>query len=117
MYKQHVAFFLTADKIDLLADISDWVAKLNDDERHFVFMVLAFFVGADGIVVENLAERFRREVTIPEARCFYGFQMAMESINQETYCLLIDTYISNSNDQIVLFNEYMTIPSMRKKAE
>ena len=95
MYKQHVASFWTADEIDLSADLTDWHEKLNDNERHFISMVLAFFAGADGIVVENLAERFCREVTVPEARCFYGFQMAMESIHQETYCLLIDTYITD----------------------
>jgi len=80
-------------------------------------MVLAFFAGADGIVVENLAERFCREVTVPEARCFYGFQMAMESIHQETYCLLIDTYISNPEDRTALFRAHMTVPSVKKKAE
>lgn len=117
MYKQHVASFWTADEIDLSADLTDWQNKLNDDERHFVSMVLAFFAGADGIVVENLAERFCREVTVPEARCFYGFQMAMESIHQETYCLLIDTYISNPEERGRLFRAHRTVPSVKKKAE
>jgi ribonucleotide reductase beta subunit family protein with ferritin-like domain len=80
-------------------------------------MVLAFFAGADGIVVENLAERFCREVTVPEARCFYGFQMAMESIHQETYCLLIDTYISNPKDRELLFSAHTSVPSVEKKAK
>jgi ribonucleotide reductase beta subunit family protein with ferritin-like domain len=79
-------------------------------------MVLAFFAGADGIVVENLAERFCREVTVPEARCFYGFQMAMESIHQETYCLLIDTYITDPKDRDVLFKAHTRVPSVEKKA-
>lgn len=117
MYKQHVASFWTADEIDLSADLTDWHDTLTDPERHFVSMVLAFFAGADGIVVENLAERFCREVTVPEARCFYGFQMAMESIHQETYCLLIDTYISNPEDRTALFNAHMTVPSVKRKAE
>lgn len=117
MYKQHVASFWTADEIDLSADLTDWQEKLSDNERHFISMVLAFFAGADGIVVENLAERFCREVTVPEARCFYGFQMAMESIHQETYCLLIDTYISNPKDREVLFSAHTAVPSVEKKAK
>jgi ribonucleotide reductase beta subunit family protein with ferritin-like domain len=117
MYKQHVASFWTADEIDLSADLDDWRNKLTNNERHFVSMVLAFFAGADGIVVENLAERFCREVTVPEARCFYGFQMAMESIHQETYCLLIDTYITNPEDRATLFNAHTTVPSVEKKAK
>jgi ribonucleotide reductase beta subunit family protein with ferritin-like domain len=116
MYKQHVASFWTADEIDLSADLVDWQERLNDSERHFISMVLAFFAGADGIVVENLAERFCRDVTVPEARCFYGFQMAMESIHQETYCLLIDTYIRNPKDRDVLFSAHTQIPSVKKKA-
>lgn len=116
MYKQHVASFWTADEIDLSADLTDWHDKLTDPERHFISMVLAFFAGADGIVVENLAERFCREVTVPEARCFYGFQMAMESIHQETYCLLIDTYIANPKDRAVLFSAHTRVPSVEKKA-
>eukprot|EP00980_Cylindrotheca_fusiformis_P001967 scaffold443_cov125-Cylindrotheca_fusiformis.AAC.16 len=117
MYKQHVASFWTADEIDLSADLTDWHENLTDNERHFISMVLAFFAGADGIVVENLAERFCREVTVPEARCFYGFQMAMESIHQETYCLLIDTYITNQKDREVLFSAHTSVPSVEKKAK
>jgi ribonucleotide reductase beta subunit family protein with ferritin-like domain len=117
MYKQHVASFWTADEIDLSADLVDWHEHLTDSERHFISMVLAFFAGADGIVVENLAERFCREVTVPEARCFYGFQMAMESIHQETYCLLIDTYITNPKDREVLFSAHTRVPSVQRKAE
>jgi len=117
MYKQHVASFWTADEIDLSADLDDWKLKLNAQERHFISMVLAFFAGADGIVVENLAERFCRDVTLPEARCFYGFQIAMESIHQETYCLLIDTYISNPEDRITLFHAHTAVPSVERKAK
>jgi len=117
MYKQHVASFWTADEIDLSADLTDWQENLTKNEKHFISMVLAFFAGADGIVVENLAERFCRDVTIPEARCFYGFQMAMESIHQETYCLLIDTYITNPIDRELLFTAHTRIPSVEKKAK
>ena len=117
MYKQHVASFWTADEIDLSADLADWHTQLSDNERHFISMVLAFFAGADGIVVENLAERFCREVTVPEARCFYGFQMAMESIHQETYCLLIDTYITDPKDREMLFSAHTSVPSVEKKAK
>ena len=116
MYKQHVASFWTADEIDLSADLDHWQNKLNSDEKHFISMVLAFFAGADGIVMENLAERFCREVTVPEARCFYGFQMAMESIHQETYSLLIDTYISDPDERDRLFSAHATIPSVERKA-
>lgn len=116
MYKQHVASFWTADEIDLSADLTDWHEKLTPNEKHFISMVLAFFAGADGIVVENLAERFCREVTVPEARCFYGFQMAMESIHQETYCLLIDTYITDPAERAKLFSAHTSVPSVKKKA-
>lgn len=116
MYKQHVASFWTADEIDLSADLSDWQERLTHSERHFISMVLAFFAGADGIVVENLAARFCQEITVPEARCFYGFQMAMESIHQETYCLLIDTYITNPKDRDLLFSAHTSVPSVKRKA-
>jgi len=117
MYKQHVASFWTAEEIDLSADLTDWQEKLTDSERHFLSMVLAFFAGADGIVMENLAERFCRDITVPEARCFYGFQMAMESIHQETYCLLIDTLISDPKDRDTLFTAHQRIPSVKRKAQ
>jgi len=116
MYKQHVASFWTADEVDLASDLSDWNNKLNDNERHFISMVLAFFAGADGIVVENLAERFCKDVTLPEARCFYSFQMAMESIHQETYCLLIDTYITDATARKKLFAAHTEVPSVKSKA-
>jgi len=115
MYKQHVASFWTADEIDLTQDVADW-QNLSKDERHFISHVLAFFAGADGIVVENLAQRFCAEVTIPEARCFYGFQMAMESIHQETYCLLIDTLVHDVQDRALLFAAHTQVPSVARKA-
>jgi len=116
MYKKHVASFWTAEEIDLTDDKRDWV-KLNDDERHFIKMVLAFFAASDGIVLENLVERFMSEIQLPEARCFYAFQGAMENIHSETYSLLIDTYITDKKEKDHLFNAMETVPSVKKKAE
>jgi ribonucleoside-diphosphate reductase subunit M2 len=104
MYKKAKASFWTAEEIDLSKDIGDWNNKLNDDERFFVSHILAFFAASDGIVNENLVERFSGEVQIPEARCFYGFQVMMENIHSETYSLLIDTYISEPKQRNYLFN-------------
>ena len=116
MYKQHEASFWTAEEIDLSSDIADW-EKLNDDERHFIKHVLAFFAASDGIVNENLVLNFMREVQIPEARCFYGFQIAIENIHAETYSLLIDTYIKDPVESAYLFNAIETVDCVKKKAE
>jgi ribonucleoside-diphosphate reductase beta chain len=115
-YKRHEASFWTAEEIDLSSDLKDW-ANLNDGERHFVSHVLAFFAASDGIVNENLAVNFMSEVQIPEARCFYGFQIMMENIHSETYALLIDTYISDPVEKNRLFHAIDTIPAVTKKAE
>lgn len=104
MYKKAEASFWTAEEIDLSKDLHDWNNKLNDDERYFISHVLAFFAASDGIVNENLVERFSGEVQIPEARCFYGFQIMMENIHSETYSLLIDTYIKEQAQRTYLFN-------------
>jgi len=117
MYKKHEASFWTTEEIDLVPDMNDWNIRLNDDERHFIKHVLAFFAASDGIVNENLAMRFMNEVQIPEARCFYGFQIAMENIHSETYSLLIDTYIKDPIEKKSLFNAIETIPCVKKKAE
>ncbi len=93
MYKKHKASFWTAEEIDFCQDKKDWAA-LNENEQHFIKMVLAFFAASDGIVLENLGTRFMQEVQVPEARAFYGFQIMMENIHSETYSLLIDTYIT-----------------------
>jgi len=116
MYKKHEASFWTAEEIDLSHDIVDW-AKLNDDERHFIKYVLAFFAASDGIVLENLAVKFFDEIQIPEARCFYGFQIAIENIHSETYSLLIDTYLKDSAEKNHLFNAIETIPCVTRKAD
>src|SRR5579862_2724567 len=97
--------------------MNDWQNKLNKDERYFISHVLAFFAASDGIVNENLVERFSDQVQIPEARCFYGFQIAMENIHSEMYSLLIDTYIKDSVKKNYLFSAIDTIPCIRKKAE
>lgn len=115
-YKHHEASFWTAEEIDLSGDMKDW-ENLNDGERHFISHVLAFFAASDGIVNENLAVNFMSEVQLPEARCFYGFQIMMENIHSETYALLIDTYIKNATEKDKLFHAIDTIPAVKKKAE
>ncbi|KAK4193585.1 ribonucleotide reductase [Podospora australis] len=117
MYKKAEASFWTAEEIDLSKDLHDWNNKLTDDEQFFVSHILAFFAASDGIVNENLVERFSAEVQIPEARCFYGFQIMMENIHSETYSLLIDTYIKEPAQRTYLFNAIDTIPCIRKKAD
>lgn len=116
-YKKAEASFWTAEEIDLSPDLQDWDTKLNDDERHFVKHVLAFFAASDGIVNENLAVNFLREVQSPEARCFYGFQVMMENIHSETYSLLIDTYIRDSAEKDYLFHALDTLDCVKKKGE
>ncbi|KZW03804.1 ribonucleotide reductase small subunit [Exidia glandulosa HHB12029] len=117
MYKKAEASFWTAEEMDLSKDQHDWENKLNDNERHFISHVLAFFAASDGIVNENLVERFSNEVQCAEARCFYGFQIMMENIHSETYSLLIDTYIKDAAQREHLFDAVETIPCIKKKAE
>ena len=116
-YKQAQMSFWTAEEIDLAQDLSDWDEKLNEDEKHFIKMVLAFFAASDGIVNENLAENFLKEVQYPEAKCFYGFQIAIENIHSETYSLLIDTYIKDEVEKNKLFHAIDNFPSIMKKAD
>jgi len=116
MYKKAEASFWTAEEVDLSKDLGDW-EKLKDDERFFVSHVLAFFAASDGIVNENLVERFMQEVQVPEARCFYGFQIAIENIHSEMYSLLIDTYIRDAAEKDKLFNAIETIPAIKRKAD
>lgn len=117
MYKKAEASFWTAEEMDLSKDVHDWTNRLNDNERHFVSHVLAFFAASDGIVNENLLERFSNEVQAAEARCFYGFQIMMENIHSETYSLLIDTYIKDSAQREYLFDAMETIPCVKRKAD
>ena len=115
-YKKSEASFWTAEELDLSQDATDW-AKLNNNEKHFVSHVLAFFAASDGIVNENLAMNFFNEVQYPEAKCFYGFQIMMENIHSETYSLLIDTYIRDPKEKDKLFNALQTMPCVSKKGE
>src|SRR6266550_520870 len=117
MYKKAEASFWTAEEMDLSKDLHDWTNRLNDNERHFISHVLAFFAASDGIVNENLVERFSNEVQVAEARCFYGFQIMMENIHSETYSLLIDTYIKDQRQREYLFDAVDTIPCIKKKAD
>lgn len=116
MYKKAQASFWTVGEVDLAKDMDDW-AGLKENERYFVKHVLAFFAASDGIVNENLAERFMGEVQLPEARCFYGFQIMIENVHSEMYSLLIDTYISDAQEKGRLFNAIETMPAIKKKAD
>ncbi|MGV3630089.1 MAG: ribonucleoside-diphosphate reductase small subunit [Bacteroidota bacterium] len=116
-YKKAEASFWTAEEIDLGQDLIDWENKLNDNERHFIKHILAFFAASDGIVNENLAENFLSEVQYTEAKFFYGFQVAIENIHSETYSLLIDTYIKDTADKNHLFNAIDTLDCVKKKAD
>ncbi|TSJ38649.1 ribonucleoside-diphosphate reductase [Mucilaginibacter corticis] len=116
MYKKCEASFWTAEEIDLSDDLKHW-ENLNPGEKHFVSHILAFFAASDGIVNENLAVNFMSEVQLPEARCFYGFQIMMENIHSETYALLIDTYVKDPAEKDRLFHAIETVPCVGKKAE
>lgn len=115
LYKKALASFWTVEEIDLASDHEDWNG-LHDEERHFISHVLAFFAASDGIVNENLLSNFANEVQLPEARCFYGFQIAMENIHSETYALLIDTYIRDKEEKHRILSALETIPCVQKKA-
>lgn len=116
MYKKAEASFWTAEELDLAHDLKDW-NNLTDNERYFVSHVLAFFAASDGIVNENLAMNFSNEIQIAEARCFYGFQIAIENIHSEVYSLLIDTYIRDPVEKTRLLSAIHTIPCVQKKAK
>lgn len=116
LYKKQVDLFWRAEEIELVKDIKDW-EKLEENERYFISMVLAFFAASDGIVMENLAERFMSDVQIAEARAFYSFQIAMEQIHSQTYSVLIDTYIKDKEKRDTLFNAIDNFPCIRKKAD
>ncbi|KAF8985800.1 Ribonucleotide-diphosphate reductase (RNR), small subunit [Entomortierella lignicola] len=116
MYKKAEASFWTAEEVDLSKDMHDWENRLTEDERFFISHILAFFAASDGIVNENLLERFSNEVQIPEARCFYGFQIMIENVHSEMYSLLIDTYVKETATRDKLFDAIDTIPCIRKKA-
>jgi ribonucleoside-diphosphate reductase subunit M2 len=116
MYKKQIDCFWRAEEIDLSKDLTNW-ESLNDDEKHFISMILAFFAASDGIVLENLASRFMSEVQVAEARAFYGFQIAMENIHSQTYSLLIETYIKEKEEKNRLFNAIEYFPCIKKKSD
>ncbi len=114
-YKNAVASFWTTEEVDLTQDIKDWEEKLTDNDRHFIKHVLAFFAASDGIVNENLVINFMQDVQFAEARCFYGFQIAIENIHSEMYSLLIDTYIKDDKEKDYLFNALQNLDCVSKK--
>ena len=116
MYKKQVECFWRAEEVDLSKDTKHW-ESLNDNEKYFISMILAFFAASDGIVLENLGMRFMSEVQLSEARAFYGFQIAMENIHSEMYSLLIETYIKDTNEKDKLFNALNNFPCIKKKAD
>lgn len=115
LYKRSIDCFWKVDDVDLSKDVSDW-KQLNNDEQHFIKMVLAFFSSSDGIVCENLSLRFSNEVQVSEVRSFYAFQNFMESIHSEMYSLLIETYIDNSDEKSKLFKATSEYPFIQRKA-
>jgi ribonucleotide reductase beta subunit family protein with ferritin-like domain len=116
-YNTHEAAFWRSSEINFIDDLKDWNEKMTKDEKHFIKMILAFFAASDFIVLENLAERFEREVQIPEARLFYSFQKAMENIHSITYSLLVTTYIKDIDEQLYLLNAVENIPCVKKKSD
>lgn len=115
MYKRQVDSFWRPEEVDLSRDLNDW-AKLTDDERHFISMTLAFFAGSDGLVMENISLRFLNDVKVAEARSFYAFQSAMESIHSEMYSILIETYIKDTEEKNKLFKAIVNFPCIATKA-
>jgi ribonucleoside-diphosphate reductase subunit M2 len=116
MYKKQVDCFWRPEEIDLAKDLSHW-DSLNDDEKYYISMILAFFAASDGLVLENLASRFMNDVQVSEARAFYGFQIAMENIHSHTYSLLIETYIKDKEQKNKLFNAISNYPCIKKKSD
>ena len=116
LYKKQEDSFWKAEEVDFSSDNKDYLT-LNDNEKQFIKMILAFFAASDGIVLENLGVRFMTEVQLPEARAFYGFQIAMENIHSETYSILIDSYIKNTDEKHTLFNAITNFPCIEKKAK
>ena len=116
MYQKQIDCFWRPEEIDLSKDLSHWDG-LNKDEQMFMSMILAFFAASDGIVLENLAQRFMSDVQVSEARAFYGFQIAMENIHSHTYSLLIETYIKDKTEKNRLFNAIQHFPCIKKKSD
>lgn len=116
MYKDHVSVFWRPEEVDLSKDGRDW-ERLTQNEQHFIKRILGFFAGSDGIVMENLGQRFMNEVQVPEAKFFYGVQMMMETVHSETYSQLIDAYIDDRNEKVDILRSIQTVPCIQRKAE
>jgi len=116
MYKKASSSYWVADELNFQQDIQD-LERLSKDEREFIYHILAFFAASDGIVSENLSERFSKDVPKPEVRAFYAFQNAMEQVHSESYSLLIDTYVKDAREKEKLFNAVQHFPAIREKAE
>jgi ribonucleotide reductase beta subunit family protein with ferritin-like domain len=117
MYKKAVSSFWVEEECNFSKDLNDWNNKLNDNERYFISMILAFFAGSDGLINENLGLRFYNDVQNSEARLFYGFQITMEGIHGETYAKIIDTYIRDKKQKQDLFNAMSVFPCIKRKAD
>lgn len=115
-YKKQESLIWHSHEVVLTKDANDW-KNLNDNERHFLEYILAFFASSDKIVAQNLAERFSLEIQIPEVKFFYDFQKMMENIHSEVYSKLLDTYIKDENKKTRLFRAIETIPCVKKKAQ
>ena len=116
LYKKQVDCFWRTEEVDLSKDLVNW-NQLTDNEKFFIKMILAFFASSDGIVIENLAQRFMNDIQLSEARAFYGFQIAMENIHSEMYSLLIDTYVKDKAEKHELFNSLETFDCIKKKGD
>ena len=115
-YKKAESAFWTANEIDLSKDMNDW-EKLQESEQNFIKNIIGFFAGSDGIIMENLAVRFLNEIEVPEVRAFYSYQIFNENVHSETYSLLIDTYIKDSDEKLKIFQSIQNIPCVYKKAK
>ena len=116
LYKKQVDCFWRTEEVDLSKDLVNW-NQLTNNEKFFIKMILAFFAASDGIVIENLAQRFMTDIQLSEARAFYGFQIAMENIHSEMYSLLIDTYVKDKDEKHELFNSLEKFDCIKKKGD
>lgn len=116
LYKEAEASFWQAEEVTLEKDVEDWPA-LPENVRRWLMLVLGWFQIADGIVNENLINNFSTEVQVPEARSFFGIQIAMENVHQETYAILVDTLIDDEQQKAKLFDALNHFPSLRQKAD
>jgi ribonucleoside-diphosphate reductase subunit M2 len=116
MYQDHLSVFWRVEEVDLSRDMTHW-QTLTANEQHFIKRILGFFAGSDGIVMENLAQRFMAEIQVPEAKFFYGVQMMMETIHSQMYSQLIDTYVDDRVEKLEILRSIQTVPCIQKKAE